>query len=124
MQVEGNASGVGSRIRLSGSAFGIDVWVDEVVMDRVFPRHKTWETIGHPRLLVIGPYRMGFSVAALGKGSSLRVFIDYDLPEGIWARCLGRLFGAWYARWCVRQMVTDAVHNFEPRTASAAQVVQ
>lgn len=69
----------------------------------------TWETRGEPRLLVIGSYRMGFTISGQGDRSHLAVFIDYQLPRGGFARGLARLFGKPYAAWCTRRMATDAV---------------
>ncbi len=62
--------------------------------------------MGEPRLLIIGPYRMGFDLVAVGADAKLRVAIDYQLM-GL-SRLLGRLFGRSYAKWCVRQMAQDA----------------
>jgi hypothetical protein len=84
-----------------------------VVTECAPPRRKVWETVGTPRLLVIGPYRMGFEVSPEGAaGSRLRVFIDYALPTGAPARWLGRALGGAYARWCTHRMVRDAVSHF------------
>ncbi len=104
--------GVGSRIRIGGRILGIRLALDEVVIERQPPLRKVWETIGEPRLLVIGSYTMGFEVTPSGVGASLRVFIDYALPSGRVQRLLGRLFGEYYARWCTRTMVNDAVGYF------------
>jgi hypothetical protein len=109
---DGRGRRVGSRIQLSGRAFGIPLSVEETVMERVPPLRKVWETDESPRLLVIGPYRMGFEIARLAQRSRLCVFIDYALPDGFWTRWLGRLLGGCYARWCVRRMVDDAVRHF------------
>jgi hypothetical protein len=103
---------VGSRIRLTGRAFGMRLFVDEVVTERDPPRRKVWETIGQPRLLVIGHYRMGYEIAPHSSASLFRVFIDYARPEAAPARWFGRLFGGYYARWCTRRMVNDAVAHF------------
>jgi hypothetical protein len=103
---------VGSHIVLRGRVFGISLYLDEVVIDHDLPRKKSWETVGEPRLLVIGPYRMGFDLVAVGTDTKLRVFIDYVLPSKGIARLLGRLFGQSYAKWCVRQMAEDARHSF------------
>jgi hypothetical protein len=99
---------VGSHIRLSGKVLGIELSLDEVVTERAAPDHKVWETIGTPKLLVIGKYRMGFDVTPEPGGSLLRVYIDYDLPAGPATRWLGYLLGPLYAKWCVRQMADDA----------------
>ena len=111
---------VGSRISLAGSIFGVRLELDEVVTVRDPPTRKTWETTGTPRLLVIGPYRMGFVLATeVPNGVTLTVSIDYSLPERGISRILGRMFGHWYARWCTRRMVTDAQAAFS-LPASAA----
>ena len=102
----------GSRIRMSGRVFGIELSLEEVVTEREPPHRKTWETEGVPRLLVIGRYRMGFELSPLGENSMLRVFVEYALPEGVPGRWLGRLVGRYYARWCAQRMVDDAVKHF------------
>ena len=83
MRVETDAlkgRAVGSVIRITGRVLGVNLTVDEVVTERVPPLHKTWETRGEPRLLVIGSYRMGFTISPQGDRSRLVVFIDYQLP--------------------------------------------
>jgi hypothetical protein len=115
MQTEidaGRGQTVGSRIRLSGRVFGVALSVQEIVIERVPPQRKAWETTGAPRLLVIGRYRMGFEIASQENGSLLRVYIDYALPDRAPARWLGFLLGRYYARWCTHRMVSDAVKRF------------
>ena len=90
----------------------MELSVDEAVTERVVPLHKTWETNGSPKLLVVGRYRMGFDLEKRPDGALLRVFIDYALPDATWGRWLGKLFGRYYAQWCTRQMVHDAVKYF------------
>ncbi|TSC76480.1 MAG: hypothetical protein G01um101431_613 [Parcubacteria group bacterium Gr01-1014_31] len=105
---EGRGQKVGSHIRMHGRVLGLSLSLHEVVMRRDPPRAKTWETVGTPRLLVVGDYRMGFEIRPQGTSATLRVFIDYDLPaKNAW---LGRLFGKMYAQWCVRQMI-GGVHT-------------
>lgn len=107
---EGHGQRIGSHIRMTGKVFGISIFLDEVVTDHNPPYTKTWETVGNPRLLVIGHYKMGFEITPQGKHSSLRVFIDYDLPSSnTW---LGRLFGGIYAKWCVGQMANGVYNHF------------
>lgn len=110
---EGRGRAVGSRVHMTGRVLGLDLSLEEVVLARESPRHKEWETVGTPRLLIVGGYRLGFDVTPTGKSSNLRVFIDYDLPPSWPLRGLGYLFGAVYARWCVRQMVEGARANFD-----------
>ena len=109
---EGGFQRLGSRLRLSGKAFGLRIFLEEAVMEYQPPLMKVWETIGIPKLLVIGDYRMGFDIRGAPAGSQLRVFIDYDLPRSPIARLLGYLLGAFYARWCVQSMAHDAQAHF------------
>lgn len=102
----GRAQVVGSVIRVHGRVLGIRLSLVEVVIEREPPLRKAWETIGEPRLLVIGSYRMGFSLER-GLCTRARVWIDYDRPSGIVARGLARLFGGLYARWCVQRMLRE-----------------
>ena len=109
---EGCGQRVGSRIRVNGRVWGIQLSLEEAVVERDPPCRKAWETTSSPRLLVIGHYRMGFEIAQAGDGAQLCVFIDYALPDTLPGRWLGYLFGASYAKWCTRRMVRDAVTHF------------
>lgn len=95
---------VGSRIRLAGRVLGLRLSVEEVVTERTPPWRKAWETVGTPRLLVIGPYRMGFAVATEAVATRVTIWIDYAAASSI----LGRLAGRAYARWCTARMLRDA----------------
>ena len=107
---EGGGRKVGSHIYLNGRAFGMKMSLDEVVVRSEPPRLKVWETVGDPKLVVIGRYRMAFEIRAQNELSVLRVSIDYDLPPtNVW---LGRLFGGLYAGWCVRRMLKDTRDRF------------
>lgn len=103
---------VGSVIRMRGRMLGIGLRLDEAVTQRRPPYLKAWKTIGEPRLLVIGCYRMGFRIEPSGTASRLTVFIDYDLPANLIGRMFGRLMAPAYARWCCQRMVEDAVRAF------------
>ena len=59
---------LGSHIRLQGRVLGVQLSLEEVVTEHTPPTRKVWMTVGTPRLLVIGPYRMGFVlVPAIGQ---------------------------------------------------------
>ena len=112
----GRGRAVGARIRLRGRVFGIPLFVEEEVVVRTPPTHKLWETLGSPRLLVIGPYRMGFEITPEAPNRArLRVFIEFALPERAPSRWLGHLFGGAYARWCVERMLRDAAARTSSR---------
>lgn len=103
---------VGSHIGLSGQIFGIQLDLEEMVILREPPFTKTWETVGEPNLIVIGPYRMGFQLKQEMETVQLRVTIDYDLPKKGVPHLLGLLFGRSYAKWCTQQMAKDAHRIF------------
>lgn len=105
----GHGREVDSHIRMNGKVFGITIFLDEVVTRREPPRVKIWETVGTPKLLIIDHYRMKAEVEPQENGSLLRVSIDYNMPaKNAW---LGKLFGGYYAKWCVQQMIKDT-HNY------------
>lgn len=120
---------LGSRIRLEGRVLGVQLSLEEVVTEHTPAARKVWATVGTPRLLVIGPYRMGFELVPAGGGANaggsdggvtLTVFIDYELPERGPSRLLGLMFGHWYARWCTGRMVADAQAAFSAASDFAA----
>ncbi|MFA5933191.1 MAG: SRPBCC family protein [Microgenomates group bacterium] len=96
---------VGSHIQMSGKVLGIDLYLDEVVTCREPPRLKIWETVGAPKLLVVGSYQMKAEIKPQDEASLLEVSIDYELPtKHAW---LGKLFGGFYAKWCVKQILNS-----------------
>jgi hypothetical protein len=114
----GRGQRVGSHIRLRGEVLGIDLSLEEVVTERDPPHHKLWVTIGNPRLLVVGQYRMGFDITPHAGGSMLSLFIDYELPTGPITKWLGLLLGSTYAKWCTRRMA-EGVRNAFARPSQA-----
>jgi hypothetical protein len=107
---EGKGQSIGSHIRLNGRAFGLSVYLDEVISRREPPRLKEWRTVGPHRLLVVGDYIMGFELKAFGQQTQIKIYIDYDLPQRhAW---LGKLLGSFYARLCVDKMLRDARRYF------------
>lgn len=103
---------VGSMIRLHGRVLGMRLALEQAVTEYEPPRRKAWQTLGEPRLLVIGGYRMGFDVEPAGARCRVRIWIDYDLPRAGVGRWLGLLLGRVYARWCTRQMLHDCQAAF------------
>jgi hypothetical protein len=112
---------IGSRIGLTGRVFGVELSVEEVITEREPPYRKTWETVGTPKLLVIEHYRLGFDITPKGVGSMLRVSIDYALPRKGLTRLGGLFLGAYYAKWCARQMLADTLARFAPSSKHKEQ---
>jgi len=63
-------------------------------------------------MLILKSYRMGFDLTPRGDGSSLRVFIDYVVPDGWPGYILGHRFASAYARWCVSEVIQGATRRF------------
>ncbi|TXH04515.1 MAG: SRPBCC family protein [Nevskiaceae bacterium] len=103
---------IGSKTRLAGRILGFNLYVTTCVTERNPPIRKVWETLEKPHLLVIDQYRMGMDLSPNENGCLLRIFIDYQLPSSPAARLLAWVLGDWYARWCVRQMLSDAARAF------------
>ena len=103
---------VGAHVRLRGSFLGMEIAIDEQVIEHSPPLRKTWQTTGSPRVLILAGYRMGFVVTPRESGCRLEVFIDYALPERGAARWLGWIAGSSYARWCVTSMIAEAERMF------------
>lgn len=112
---------VGSHIRMTGQAFGFELALEEVVVAREPPRHKAWRTLGEPKLIVVGPYDMGFDLAPTMGGSTLTVWISYELPRRGLGRWLPALADS-YAQWCVTRMADDAARAFGPRAPPTSVV--
>lgn len=110
---QAGARTIGSKFGFKGAILGIPLAVDEVVTQREPSQKKVWETIGEPKLWVIGRYRMGFEITPETNAAQLRVFIEYALPQAGLQRVLGVLFGNFYARWCTKRMVGDAQRHFQ-----------
>jgi hypothetical protein len=101
---------IGSRMQLRGTVLGLRLGLTQIVTEHQPPRRKAWQTVGTPRLLVIGAYRMGLEITPASAGSRLWVFIDYRRAP---SRLLAAVLGRWYARWCVLRMVRDAKLHFD-----------
>lgn len=110
---EANGQAVGSHINMRGKVFGIKLSLDEVVTKRRPPFYKEWETVGNPKLLIIGNYRMSFEIKSQNNGSNFKVSIDYELPKSFGGSLLGSIFSSMYAKWCVQQMLTGAQRYFK-----------
>jgi len=115
MRYEFDATGgraEGALVRLLGSFLGLRIQIEERVVERTQPFRKVWETVSPTEMWILKSYRMGFDLTPRGSGSSLRVFIDYALPDGWRGYVLGRLFASTYARWCVRAVIQGATRRF------------
>lgn len=110
---EGKFQKVGSHLRMRGAILGIKLFLDEVVTQHEPPFRKEWQTIGKINLIVIDHYKLGFEIVPDKNNSRLTVFIDYKLPKSAKTYMLGILFGEFYAKRCVGQMITEVSRHFK-----------
>lgn len=108
---EGNGQKIGSHIMMTGNVLGLNLFLDEVIIEHNPPFRKAWETVGKLNLIIIDHYKLGFEINPENSISKIRVYIDYNLPQALGVRVLGFLFGGMYAKWCVRQM-THGVEEY------------
>ncbi|OGH20773.1 MAG: hypothetical protein A3D74_05620 [Candidatus Levybacteria bacterium RIFCSPHIGHO2_02_FULL_37_13] len=108
-----NFQKVGSHLRMSGTVFGIKLFLDEVITHHQPPYRKEWQTVGDLDIIVIGHYKLGFEIKPENSNSKLKVYIDYNLPNSFKTRLLGILFGRFYAKWCVNQMISGVGKHFK-----------
>ena len=80
---EGRGQAVGSHIIMSARIFGLLLELDEVVTVHRPPVEKVWQTVGRPKLLVIGQYQVGVRIQPMADATRLTVFIDYAFPDGV-----------------------------------------
>lgn len=107
---EGHGKTVGSHIRLFGKLFGKNLSLEEVVIKRDPPYIKTWETVGIPKFLIVGQYRMNVTIEPKGDGSLLTVSLDYNTPpnSGLVKKLLSRVYG----KLCAKEMVKGTRNYF------------
>lgn len=112
---KGKGQRVGSHIKMNGKVFGINLFLDEVIIEYSPPERKAWETVGEVNLIVIDQYKLGFEITQGGEASNMKVYIDYNSPISQKTQLLGKLFGGMYAKWCVGQMTEGVANHFKSK---------
>ena len=70
-------------------------------------RVKTWETIGPTQLVIYSWFQMNLMVEQGSKESIASLSISYERPQKVINKILCFLFGDWYCRWCLKNMLKD-----------------
>lgn len=109
---DGNGQRTGSHIYLEGALFGKSLSLEEVIIRRMPPQAKTWETVGTPKFLIIGQYRYDIDIEQKDDGCLFKVSFSYNPPKGSWLR---KLIGDIYAKTCAKEMVKVTRGHFEKR---------
>jgi hypothetical protein len=110
----GPESGAGAKYRWFGKMMGLPLDFTVEVTKWIKNEEKTWETIGAPKMIILGWYRMRLMTEPDNAGGTRTwLEIEYTPPEGLFYRFLSAVFAPIYARWCVSKMLTDAKIHLE-----------
>jgi uncharacterized membrane protein len=120
LQVIKEAKGIGAMYRWKGSVMGIPIDIKETVIKWMEGREKTWETIEHPKMIVMSDYTMHLLLTPTEKGTRVLFEITYSLPVSPWGWILGKLLARKYARWCLQRSCEDAKLALEHKVAPEA----
>jgi hypothetical protein len=114
-QLSPNPTGPGATYRSHGRVLGLRVDFTARVTRWLPDTEKVWQTIGDPRLIVLGSFEMQLTIKPEAGGSRLVTGIDYTLPKSRAGRLLGRLLSRPYSRWCLHRICRDAKAALEKR---------
>lgn len=102
-----NQTGLGTTYRWNGKMMGMQMDFTVKVTKWLPGEEKTWETIGESKMIIYSWYRMNLLLKTIPTGTSAKLSISYEKPEGLWNRLLSFFFANWYCRWCLRHMMED-----------------
>lgn len=112
-QMPGPSKGVGATFHWNGKVMGMPVDIIETVTKWVENKEKVWETIGSPKIIILGWYRMRLKTASANEGTNTSLQIEYTEPKGWFYKILSFLFAGWYGRWCLNNMLYDTKRKLE-----------
>lgn len=112
-QLEGPSKGVGATFHWSGKVMGMPIDITETVTKWIENKEKVWETIGSPKIIILGWYRMSLKTENVGESTLASLQIEYTKPNGWFYKILSFFFAGWYSRWCLNNMLTDTRMQLE-----------
>ena len=115
-QLEGPSKGVGATFHWTGKVMGMPIDITETVTKWIENKEKVWETIGSPKIIILGWYRMSLKTEPAKEGTLASLQIEYTQPNGWFYKILSFFFAGWYSRWCLNNMLNDTKKEFEKRT--------
>jgi len=106
-----NSTGPDVSYRWRGRAMGLPIDFTVVVTKWIEGKERIWETIGDPKVIVIGWFQMFLNLTQTDGKTSATLGITYDQPRGLLGKLLCVLLGPWYAKWCLHSMLEDAARG-------------
>lgn len=116
--LSGPARGVGAVYHWHGKVMGMRIDITEKITTWIENREKIWETIGRPKIILLGWYRMILKTSAVKEGTLTSLQIDFTPPEGFFYRILYSLFSGWYCNWCLTNMLNVKIAPADKSLAS------
>jgi hypothetical protein len=113
-------SGLNTKYRWTGKVLWMNLDFTVQVIKWIGEHEKTWETIGNPKMIIYSWFRMHLKVEKINAGSTASLSISYEKPNGLFNKIICFLFGHWYSRWCLKNMLNDT----EKRLSSAALIIR
>lgn len=101
-------TGLNTKYRWTGKVLWMNLDFTVLVTKWIKGQEKTWETIGNPRLIIYSWFQMQLKVEKTGEGSMAFLSLSYEKPKGLFNNIICFVLGDWYAKWCLRNMLSDA----------------
>ena len=107
LQLSENATGLDSRYRWFGKMFGLTMDFTIAVTKWIKNKEKIWGTIGKPKMIILGWYKMRLVVSPEEYNTKATLSISYTKPKNIFFRVISFFLAPWYANWCLTNMLQD-----------------
>src|SRR5689334_281254 len=101
-QLSKNRTGLDSKFRWYGKMMGLKMDFTVVVTKWIKSREKVWETVGKPKMIILGWYQMHLLLSSLGGGTLAELSISYTYPQHVFGKILAFFFSRWYGNWCLK----------------------
>jgi hypothetical protein len=113
-----NHTGSGSKYRWTGKMLGMKMDFTVEVTKWIEGKEKTWETIGHAKLIILSWYKMHLKVYPISTGAEAELSITYKKPKSFFYKILSLLFADWYCKWCLKKMLSDSKRTLQKDVTS------
>ena len=100
-------TGLNTRYKWTGKVLWWNLDFTVLVKSWIRGQEKVWETTGITKLIIYSWFRMNLKVWKVPQGSAAQLSISYEKPNGFFNQVLCFLLGAWYCRWCIKNMLRD-----------------
>ena len=107
-QLSENATGLNSKFRWFGKMMGFTMDFTVVVTKWIKDKEKVWETIGKPKMIILGWYQMRLLVSAEAQNIKAVLSITYTKPKNIFFKFIAFFLAPLYSNWCLNNILQDS----------------